>query len=149
MIVYVRPRIYFENIKGTNKEKKLLDSYKVISINTPVYEPKKIHREEPPFTLLNHPNLLILYFHDYYKPLQNVILMSDEDAQKIKNFITGNEDKIYVHCTAGISRSGAVGTFLSEYFNGKYSKEHKHFLNSHWLNPNQWVYEKMKKSYGI
>ena len=149
MIVKVYPRTVFEIIKGTLTEQKLLDSSKVISINTPVYAPKNIVKEEPPFILLNHPNLLILYFHDYYKPLQDVVLMSDEDAQKIKQFITGNEETVYVHCTAGISRSGAIGTFLSEYFNGKDSKEHKHFLNTHWLQPNTWVYEKMKKAYGV
>ena len=84
MVIKVYPRTMFEIIKGTHTEQKLLDSSKVISINTPAYAPKNIVKEEPPFTLLNHPNLLILYFHDYYKPLQDVVLMSDEDAQKIK-----------------------------------------------------------------
>lgn len=150
MKVIVRPRSVFESIKGTKIESYILNNFKIISINTPVYAPKGIEKELPPFSDINHKNLLVLYFHDYYKPLEDVILMNDEDALKIKNFIKDADKRIIVHCTAGISRSGAVGTFLSEYFNGKNSEEHSIFLKEHnFLRPNDWVYEKLKKAFTV
>jgi len=42
-------------------------------------------------------------------------------AQKIKRFIENIQDdgsrEMFVHCDAGVSRSGAVGILLNEYFN--------------------------------
>ena len=71
MVIKVYPRTVFEIIKGTLTEQKLLDSSKVISINTPVYAPKNITKEEPPFTLLNHPNLLILFLFYIFMIITN------------------------------------------------------------------------------
>ncbi|MBP3606922.1 MAG: dual specificity protein phosphatase family protein [Treponema sp.] len=54
------------------------------------------------------------------------IKFSEKHAQKIFDFIT-NMDKskdLYVNCDAGISRSGAVGLCLNEYFN-KYLEDNK------------------------
>ena len=43
---------------------------------------------------------------------------SDEELLKIVNFIIRNKDKniFIVHCSAGISRSGAVATYIMEKF---------------------------------
>lgn len=149
MNIRVYPRVFFEKIVGTEIEKNILNNYKVISINTPEYKPLNITREIPPFSDINHPNLLVLYFHDYYKPLQDVILMSEEDALKIKKFITGKEKKIFVHCTAGISRSGAVGSFLNKFFNDINSDDYKKFIYNYAdrIMPNTWVLNMLKKVY--
>lgn len=59
--------------------------------------------------------------------------MSEEQAKDMFEFIKLNKDKekLYVHCHAGISRSGAVGSFVHEYFGGAYKellKTHPHIL---------------------
>lgn len=43
---------------------------------------------------------------------------SDEELQRIVDFVNKNKDKksFIVHCSAGISRSGAVVTYISEKF---------------------------------
>ena len=50
-----------------------------------------------------------------------LIHFSPELAQKIKTFISNIKDdgsrEMYIHCDAGVSRSGAVGIVLNEYFN--------------------------------
>jgi len=50
--------------------------------------------------------------------------ISEEQAKDMFEFIKDNKDKkkCYVHCHAGISRSGAVGSFIHEYFGGAYKK---------------------------
>ena len=44
--------------------------------------------------------------------------MGIEQAHDIINFIKNNKDKnnFYIHCSAGISRSGAVASFIYDYF---------------------------------
>lgn len=48
--------------------------------------------------------------------LNELKLFTVEDSQKIINFVERNlnVDTIYVHCSAGRSRSGAVGTFIND-----------------------------------
>ena len=47
--------------------------------------------------------------------------MSEVQAEDIIKFISDNEEKanFYIHCSAGISRSGAVASFLYDYFKSK------------------------------
>lgn len=70
--------------------------------------------------------ILILWFDDVTAPntkFGNFVCraFSQQDAISIKTFLernkTENIEYINIHCTAGISRSGAVGTVLNEYFN--------------------------------
>lgn len=85
----------------------------------------------------NHKNVLRLYFDDITEDVthkqtvmikgipvtldERYIAMSEEQGKEIVKFtetIDINEvSAVIVHCAAGISRSGAVGTFLQEYFN--------------------------------
>ena len=73
--------------------------------------------------LPNLPNVCKLCFDDVTEKdkEQNVIHFNKEHAQKIMEFLKTVKDdgkmEFYVHCDAGVSRSGAVGYLLNEYFN--------------------------------
>ena len=51
----------------------------------------------------------------------NCIFFDEILAKKIQEFVNdipiNSEKSIYIHCDAGVSRSGAVGYILNEYFN--------------------------------
>lgn len=72
-----------------------------------------------------HPNVLIMYMDDVSKDGQSsptnsgeTRAFTEEDADRIIEFIQKNKDKhgALIHCAAGISRSGAIGHFLVNYF---------------------------------
>lgn len=71
----------------------------------------------------DHPNVLRLWFDDVFSDTEKsptnrytCRAFSEEQAKKVFNFIKGNQDKDFiVHCSAGISRSGAVGAFINDY----------------------------------
>lgn len=74
-------------------------------------------------------------------------LPSDEELNKIIVFCEKHKDKNFtIHCSAGISRSGAVGKYL----NGKYNNEdnHKVFfdMNPHIL-PNIYIFNRLNQLY--
>lgn len=86
----------------------------------------------------NQDNFLTLDFYDLEYDMDNGAgvtykSISDEQAKQLFEFIKSNSDKkkLYVSCAAGISRSGAVGAFVWEYFGGAYKellKKHPHIL---------------------
>lgn len=118
--------------KGINDE--TVEQYPTtcfISINEPAEEDQHYFRKE-------HPNVLTMYFHDViddgcydvylhgydnetqepiYRPL---IFFSEEMAKIVLDFFENAKkngcQSVLVHCTAGISRSGAVTTFAREFF---------------------------------
>ena len=120
MKIRVLPRTFFEKTKGTPTEAELLAKSKIISINS-----SWGFDETPPFSpeLLNHPHLLTLTFDDICnepeipEDLGNAVLFNENMAQQIMRFVDDGELPLLVHCTAGISRSGAVGEVLNWYFN--------------------------------
>lgn len=75
---------------------------------------------------LDHPNVLRLWFDDVeqdtdkFSPTnqEKVKAFTVEDAKIVRNFIKKNKDKetFIVHCSAGISRSGAVAQFICDFF---------------------------------
>ena len=102
------------------------DKFKIISINDP--EDKLIFGEVYP----RHRNVLSLQFHDI-TPVninnfqiinERYVLFNEEDADRVIDFLTDcvETDNIIVHCFAGISRSGAIGTFAREMFNLDYER---------------------------
>lgn len=82
----------------------------------------------------NKENVLVLYFDDTTKDMEvpilgtneikKVIAFTKKQADKIIDFLDKNKDKklAVIHCAAGVSRSGAVGQFINDYFGGDYFK---------------------------
>lgn len=73
---------------------------------------------------------------------ENLKLMCTAHADLIKMFIDTYKDRvnsIIVHCTAGISRSGAVGCCLARYLNG----DDEYLLATGRYIPNKHVYKLM------
>ena len=120
MKIRVLPRAFFEKVKGTPTEVELLEKSKIISINS-----SWGFDDTPPFSpeLLNHPHLLTLTFDDICnepetpEDLGNAIVFNEDMAHAIMRFVDDGKLSLLVHCTAGISRSGAVGEVLNWYFN--------------------------------
>jgi len=95
-----------------------------------------------PYFKSNHDNVLIQYFDDVEKDVidnnKNEILakaFTEEQAIEMFKFIEKNKDKktCLIHCVAGISRSAAIGVFLSDYTNGNYfelKENHPYILPS-------------------
>ena len=113
MQIFVKARSFFEVRQGTKRERKLFRDNRIISINSVSFP-----SEEPPFSeeFLDAENLLILYFDDVDAGFPNA--MTAEQAREIVDFVRLEDSRpIIVHCTAGISRSGAVGEVLNWYFN--------------------------------
>ena len=113
MQIYVHARSFFEARQGTKRERELFRDNRIISINSVSH-----HAEPPPFSeeFLDADNLLILYFDDVDEGFPNA--MTPEQAKQIVEFVRIEDNRpIIVHCTAGISRSGAVGEVLNWYFN--------------------------------
>ena len=120
MKIRVLPRAFFEKVKGTPTELELLEKSKIISINS-----SWGFDDAPPFSEehRNHPHLLALTFDDICnepetpEDLGNAILFNEDMAHAIMRFVDDGKFPLLVHCTAGISRSGAVGEVLNWYFN--------------------------------
>ena len=116
MKIKALPRIFFEKIKGTAEEDRLLESYRIISINS-----SRGDDSLPPFSERNrnHRNLLCLTFDDVCNEPDggDCICFSIRQAEAVMRFADDGSTPMLIHCTAGISRSGAVGEILDWYFN--------------------------------
>lgn len=73
-----------------------------------------------PVILQDTDNVLNLWFNDCEEdnPEIEAVLFNEELADKVIEFIEKNKNAEHwlIHCTAGKCRSGAVGSFLSDYF---------------------------------
>ena len=142
MRIRVVPRKWFLDRKGTDEEKQVFQQWNVISIITPAYPKKDFAEEDIPFSeeYRNADSVLVLKFHDTERQWDDdVVLMNELDADRVYDFVQrtkGNGKGYLVHCTAGKSRSQAVGYVLNEWFNGKYG-----------IDPNPDVYEEYERSY--
>ena len=119
MKIRVLPRIFFENNKGTAEEDRLLEKYRIISINA-----SRGNDSAPPFSEHNrrHEHLLCLTFDDVCDEPEpenpdSYVRFSPRHAEAIMRFAGAGDMPMLIHCTAGISRSGAVGEILDWYFN--------------------------------
>lgn len=107
----------------------------------------------------DHDNVKVLHFDDVdedviveyldnVKPRFLAKAFSEEQAKDLFEFILKHRDKkvCYVHCTAGVSRSGAVGTFINDFMEQDYfelMKKHPH------IQPNSAVMIKLKNQHNI
>lgn len=101
----------------------LVDKFKIISINDPGHT-IICNNSDPnaydPF-IPDHPNVLSLVFHDADERdmLKNLdyCYFNELHAADIVNFLAKclPTDDLIIHCFAGISRSGSVGTFAREF----------------------------------
>lgn len=71
---------------------------------------------------------------------------SDIELIKIVNFVNKHKDKsvFMVHCSAGISRSGAVATFIRDKFINEIDKE-KFYLENKYIQPNLYVLKRLNE----
>ena len=139
MNIKIYARTFFENKIGTAEEKRLLDECRIISIND-----VSIHPEPPPFSkrFLQHPNLLILFFDDVETDGANAFTI--KMARQIVRFVQKTGDHpLLIHCTAGISRSGAVGLAVAEQCG---CVEEFRFENPD-TQPNQLVLRKLRQAF--
>ena len=84
----------------------------------------------------DHLNVLNLKFDDINSDLL------DETSENIVNFIESNLGKLfYIHCNAGISRSGAVGKFIES----SYDDYRNSIYNEGKLRPNISVLTSLKR----
>ena len=145
MKIDVLSRTYFEERIGSNEITQLLETHKVISIQS-----SSGWDSEPPFAKehCESKNLLCLVFDDYFGipddpvELSRVALFTPELAERIMRFVDDGSMPVVVHCTQGVSRSGAVGYVLDRWFNRTISQnetDHEYFEEHNQLimpNPN-------------
>lgn len=81
------------------------------------------------------PKILSLFFHDIEEERIPYIAFNEDHAESIAVFVKYWHKRrikynLYVHCFAGISRSGAVGRVISEYIgiNEEFEAAHKHII---------------------
>ena len=150
MRIKVVSRRYFEEKKGTAELGEILASSRVVSIQS-TYGLDT----DPPFEkeMLSHPNLLTVVFDDEWdrscERCDYIRLFRREDAERIVKFVGVGRMPLIVQCTAGISRSGAVGFALDWYFNQHAHKNpahHDFFTKSNpQIRPNPLVLDVMMK----
>lgn len=151
MNVYVLSKLGYndliDKLNITNKNISDKDVF-IISINdTSSDEPR----------LRNNQNVKVLYFDDTDKDIIVPIIGTEkkvkakaftrEQAEELLDFIENNKTKsnCVVHCSAGISRSGAVATFIVDYFNldwFKFKNDNPH------IHPNNHVLKLLKMVLG-
>lgn len=93
-------------------------------------------------------DVLRFEFDDITKPIHTFTPMNLSHAKEIKAFIDKYKNdvcEIIVHCTAGISRSGAVGCCLAQYLNG----DDTYLLKTGLYMPNKLVYKLLSNTLGL
>lgn len=167
MLISVFSRSTIKTIASNKPEN--FNNTNIISINAGI-SPRdyEIIDNKTPFEqdfMENH-SILILNFDDvfpnkYTKDLNETAIytiFTIEDAKKIKEFALQtfyDSKNLAIHCTAGISRSGAVGQVLNDYFN-KLIENNENDWNWFYhsgcercIDPNPWVAKLLKKELGM
>ena len=158
--------IYIKSLDGIKRHLKqdgLLKEYLYISINNYTHWNGQ-YEEHPPFTddQLTSNSVLPLWFDDVVPGEEvnsNYCFFDEIDANAIISFLNENLTKskkgIIVHCTAGVSRSGAVGSVLNEYYNrfledNKFQWEQNQLYNyENTITPNPHVASLLRKALGM
>lgn len=161
MIVKVFPKIVVE--KTIEKSLNLFSKWALISINDSNQKLIDLDKEQK-LKQINCEKILSLDFSDLtekqYEEVKNseqqkfkeeFKLFSDEQSRFIINFVSQiKSDKSYkalvVHCSAGISRSGAVGLWASRFLN---LKENDFWFHNPTVYPNSYILDKLLKMSGM
>lgn len=126
MKIKVVPRQWLMERAGSEEEEALVRDWAVISLNTPgftTFSGQRRQREDPPLSkkFWRSKNVLTQWFHDVNHFLfPEAVLFSEDQAREIAKFFREMRKEgrdILIHCTAGISRSQAVGMVLNKYAN--------------------------------
>jgi predicted protein tyrosine phosphatase len=150
MKVFVMSKMQFKklmvdnNITDDNVETK--GDVMLISIN----DSNRAQGFRPTHFQRNHPNVMIMQFDDVENegiPLMNggtAVVFSQKMAHDLFQFIKRNKHRktAVVHCEAGISRSGAVGSFIQGYCGGDWEEFKR--TNPH-IHPNGRVLRMLNK----
>ena len=143
MKVFIMPKFIFEQaIDGIEKSSK--DVF-YLSINNPDDEDKTPIREDSD-------TVKSMWFYDIDEDIYDEVkdftykTISDEQVDELYDFIMKNKDKknFVVHCTAGISRSGAVGEFVNDLFGIPYAEFRKQNPN---IIPNTYIKKKLNEKW--
>ena len=143
MKVFIMPKFIFEQaIDGIEKSSK--DVF-YLSINNPDDEDKTPIREDSD-------TFKSMWFYDIDEDIYDEVkdftykTISDEQLDELYDFIMKNKDKknFVVHCTAGISRSGAVGEFVNDLFGIPYAEFRKQNPN---IIPNTYIKKKLNEKW--
>ena len=135
------PKFIFEQaIDGIEKSSK--DVF-YLSINNPDDEDKTPIREDSD-------TFKSMWFYDIDEDIYDEVkdftykTISDEQLDELYDFIMKNKDKknFVVHCTAGVSRSGAVGEFVNDLFGIPYAEFRKQNPN---IIPNTYIKKKLNE----
>ena len=152
MKINVVSRRYFEKLKGRPELEAVITSHRIVSIQSSHGSDSR-----PPFLagVLPRPNVLCIRFDDYCSFEEGCVdrevpwLFRRDDAERIVRFVLDDEKPLIVQCTAGISRSGAVGKALDWYFNQYLHDnpaDHEYFVKSNpQISPNRLVLDEMMK----
>ena len=141
MKVFIMPKFIFEQaIDGIEKSSK--DVF-YLSINNPDDEDKTPIREDSD-------TFKSMWFYDIDEDIYDEVkdftykTISDEQLDELYDFIMKNKDKknFVVHCTAGVSRSGAVGEFVNDLFGIPYAEFRKQNPN---IIPNTYIKKKLNE----
>lgn len=143
--IFVLSRDQFKKeIKQLSEQQFMATAF--VSIHEPKNKTIAGYVEAWPSILEESSNVLNLWFNDceVYLPDVESVLFDEEMVQKLIKFIEKNADKKQwiVHCTAGQSRSGAVGEFLADYFGIAY---HLFKRDNPQVKPNTLVKNLMRK----
>ena len=143
MKVFIMPKFIFEQaIDGIEKSSK--DVF-YLSINNPDDEDKTPIREDSD-------TFKSMWFYDIDEDIYDEVkdftykTISDEQVDELYDFIMKNKDKknFVVHCTAGVSRSGAVGEFVNDLFGIPYAEFRKQNPN---IIPNTYIKKKLNEKW--
>lgn len=136
----------------TNDTVELYDDSFFISINdTTGHYSKSYFKEHDNVKVLNFDDVeedVVVEYLDNVKPRFIAKAFSEEQAKDLFEFIQKHRNKkvCYVHCSAGISRSGGVGTFINDYMEQDYFD----FMNKNpHIHPNGTVVRLLKNQHNI
>jgi len=147
--IYICSKVQFNNIlKDNNINDSNIETFKK-AIFICIDNTQEDGFYSTPIFKEDHSNVLHLYFDDVENDIDDDVKaksITEEQIKEIVEFLYKNKNKelLFVHCSAGISRSGAIGLFALDYFNG--DKEHFNKYNKH-ISPTIKVIRLLKQYY--